>query len=305
MQTVLVVEDSAVDRKLVGGLLEKNSEYNVIYAENGKAALKQLELHVPDIIVTDLQMPEMDGLQLVRAVKSEYPLIPVVLITAQGSEEIAVSALRSGAASYVSKKRLAQDLPETIKRVSATAHEDRSQARLMHRIAKNETTFILHNDFALMHSLVRYLQQTVVCLQLADEMERFRVGIALEEALQNALYHGNLELSSELRVRDRVEYQRLAGQRCLEEPYCDRRIHVNAKLSRAEATFVIRDEGPGFDPAQLPDPTDVTNLERPSGRGVLLMRTFMDEVRYNETGNEVTMTKRAIADETELWVEEV
>ena len=56
--------------------------------------------------------------------------------------------------------------------------------------------------------------------------------------------------------------------------------------------FVIRDDGQGFDPARLPDPTDPELLERTSGRGVFLMRAFMDEVSFNETGNEATLTKR-------------
>ena len=55
---------------------------------------------------------------------------------------------------------------------------------------------------------------------------------------------------------------------------------------------MIRDEGPGFDPDGLPDPTDPENLTKASGRGVLLIRTFMDEVRFNDTGNEITMIKR-------------
>ena len=76
--------------------------------------------------------------------------------------------------------------------------------------------------------------------------------------------------------------------------YADRirRIHVLVTLSPSEARFVIRDEGPGFDPESVPDPTDPANLERESGRGLLLMRTFMDEVRFNQAGNEVTLIKR-------------
>jgi anti-sigma regulatory factor (Ser/Thr protein kinase) len=81
-------------------------------------------------------------------------------------------------------------------------------------------------------------------------------------------------------------------QRRQSSPYLDRRIHVQAKLSRESILFVIRDEGPGFDPRRLPDPTDPANLETVSGRGVFLMRTFMDEVIYNATGNEVTLIKR-------------
>ena len=98
MTTVLVVDDSATDRRLAGGLLKKNSSFNVVYATDGHQALKQLELHLPDVVLTDLQMPEMNGLELVNVVNEEYPLIPVVLMTAQGSEEIAVQALQQGAA---------------------------------------------------------------------------------------------------------------------------------------------------------------------------------------------------------------
>ncbi len=55
--------------------------------------------------------------------------------------------------------------------------------------------------------------------------------------------------------------------------------------------FVVRDEGQGFDPALLPDPTDPVNLERVSGRGLLLIQTFMDRVEHNARGNEITMVK--------------
>ena len=57
--------------------------------------------------------------------------------------------------------------------------------------------------------------------------------------------------------------------------------------------YVIRDEGPGFDPSTLPDPRDPSNLERTAGRGLLLIRTFMDEVTFNKAGNQITMVKRA------------
>ena len=66
-----------------------------------------------------------------------------------------------------------------------------------------------------------------------------------------------------------------------------------AKESPAEAIYTVRDEGPGYDPSSLPDPTDPANVEKVSGRGLFLIRTFMDQVYHNETGNEITMIKRA------------
>ncbi len=292
MATLLVVDDSAMDRRLVGGILDKNPEWTVIYAVNGKEAMAEIESHIPDLVLTDMQMPEMNGLQLVTAVKEEYPLIPVVLMTAQGSEEIAVQALRAGAASYVPKRRLSQELRETVERVLSASDLDRSESRLMHRVHRHETVFVLETDSSLVPSVVNYVQQAMTRMRFCDDTDCLRVGVALEEALLNSYYHGNLEISSELRESDHNAYYELSRQRTREKPYSDRRIYVESLLTDDECRFVIRDEGPGFDPSTLPDATDPANLERPCGRGLLLMRTFMDEVHFNEKGNEVTLVKR-------------
>lgn len=292
MPTVLVVDDSAMDRRLAGGLLERMPDWKVIYAADGREALSQLELHVPDIVVTDLQMPVLNGLELVAAVKKDYPLVPVVLMTAQGSEEIAVRALKDGAANYVPKKLLADELIEVIERTLVASGSRRTHSRLWNRMARNAAAFVLENDLTLIPAIVQFVQQTVTRMRLCEEMETLRLGVALEEALLNAYYHGNLEVSSELREADHRAYYELAKRRSRESPYRDRRIFVEVRFAPPEAEYVVRDEGPGFDPSQIPDATDPANLERPSGRGLLLMQTFMDEVRFNETGNEVTMIKR-------------
>src|SRR5260370_13973558 len=100
MATILVVDDSAVDRSRVEKLLVKEG-YQVQSAPGGREALEILKREPPDLVLTDMQMPEIDGLQLVQEIRSKYPAIPVILMTAHGSEEIAVEALQKGAASYV------------------------------------------------------------------------------------------------------------------------------------------------------------------------------------------------------------
>jgi anti-sigma regulatory factor (Ser/Thr protein kinase) len=130
-------------------------------------------------------------------------------------------------------------------------------------------------------------------MRLVDKSGLIRVGTALHEALVNAIEHGNLELRSELRDNDDLRgYRALAEQRRQCSPYRERRVRVHARFSREQAVYVINDDGPGFDVSRLPDPTDPANLEKVSGRGIFLIRTFMDEVRFNATGNEVTLTKR-------------
>jgi len=297
MTTVLIVDDSAVDRRLAGGLLEKRQEWTIQYASDGQEALDQIEKEVPDAVVTDLQMPKLNGLELVEAIRDRHPLVPVILMTAHGSEDIAVQALERGAASYVPKSRLGHELPDTVEHVLAIATADRRHNELMECLTQAETSFVLENDTTTISPLVDYLQDHLARVGLCDETGRIRLGVAIEEAILNAIYHGNLEISTEqLREAsaDLLDPDREdpIQQRRSTAPYSERRIHVLAKLTPEEATFVVRDEGPGFDPTSLPDPSDPANLERETGRGLMLMRTFMDEVRFNDAGNEVTMVKR-------------
>lgn len=289
---VLVVDDSAVDRRLAGGILEKSGDYQAVYANNGSEALSLMHKKLPGVVLTDLQMPEMDGLELVEAIRDKYPLVPVILMTAHGSETIAIQALQLGAASYVPKKDLATDLPEIIDQVVAASRAGLSQQRLFDCLTQLESRFVLENDRSIMSVLVSYFQEELTRLKLCDQSGRIRVGIALEEALVNALYHGNLEVSSELRQESDRAYHQLAEERRQTSPYGNRHIYVDAKFSHEEATFVVRDEGPGFDRSQVPDPTDPDNLGKNSGRGLLLIQTFMDEVSFNQAGNQITMIKR-------------
>jgi len=296
MTTVLIVDDSPVDRRLAGGILEKCSGMKVEYAANRAEALEKIAQHAPDVVLSDLQMPQVDGLELVGAVRSRFPLVPVILMTAHGSEDIAVQALARGAASYVPKSKLAQELPEVIESVLAVSKADRHNELLGECLHRTASDFVLTNDTSLVYPLVDHCQRLVTRMKLCDDTGRIRVGIALEEALLNALYHGNLELTAEALREARSgmvsDGNNLIEQRRKQSPYRDRRIHFQVDVSLDEARFVVRDEGPGFNPSDVPDPTDPANLERESGRGLLLMRSFMDEVQYGPGGNQVTLVKR-------------
>lgn len=290
MPAVLVVDDSPVDRRLVGGLLGKSVNLRIEYAADGEEALRSMELSTPNVVVTDLIMPNMDGLELVAAVVERYPLVPVILMTGKGSEEIAVQALKAGAASYVPKAVMHSLLLDTVENVLAVAHEEQTQVRLLD--CMTGCSFTLDNDATMIPALVNYLRRLIRKTGLCDETDGIRTCVALEEALNNALYHGNLELDSSAREGDRAAYRALVEERRRSEPYRSRKLHVDVDVTPTHGTFVIQDEGPGFDPEKLPDPTDPLNLEKLSGRGLLLMRTFMDGVSFNERGNQVTLIKK-------------
>jgi DNA-binding response OmpR family regulator len=291
MPRVLVVEDSPTQAQLIKLTLEE-AGFQVDLAVHGLEALDAMRRAVPDLVATDLEMPEMNGMQLVEAVRGEYASVPVVLMTAHGSEEIAAIALRKGAASYIPKTFLEDDLVSTVERILALTKGERSHQRALECLRETRSQYVLPNDTELIPVLVIHLDELLVRLNLCDATERIRVNIALQEALLNAIHHGNLEVGSELRQQDEGHYGDLIAVRRQQEPYRSRRAFLDVKATAEEVAFVVRDEGPGFDPSILPDPTAPENLDRIGGRGLLLIRTFMDLVFHNELGNEITLIKR-------------
>ena len=292
---ILVVDDSEVDRRLVGGLLTSNPDYRVAYARTGREALTHMRHSLPDLVVSDLIMPELNGLELVGQVRQSYPLVPVILLTAHGNEAIAFEALELGAASYVPKSRQAERLVETVDRVAARVHAHRSSHHLQECPADITCTFYLGTDPALIRPTVDLIQHNLSAIGTGDAIDQMRIGIALEEALHNALYHGNLEITSEELAAARTSgaataFSDLLHQRQATLELQNRRIVVDVQITSHTARFVIRDDGQGFDREKISRAAKHC-FEDGWNRGTMLMYTLMDEVTYNATGNEVTMVK--------------
>ncbi len=126
--------------------------------------------------------------------------------------------------------------------------------------------FELPSAISLMHIVLEYLMKRVEKLGVIKP-EQSNLFVALDEAFVNAVKHWNKYDSKKL-------------------------VRITAEVSRAEARFTIEDEGEGFDVQNIPDPLDPENLFKTSGRGVLFIYNIMDEVKYNDRGNRLTMVKR-------------
>jgi len=291
--SLLVVEDSPTQAIFLRQRLVRGG-FSVRLAANGKQALEEIARERPTLVLTDLDMPEMNGLELVQQLRRRGIAVPVILMTAAGSEEIAVQALRAGATGYVPKQKLDRDLSRTMEGVLAIARSQRDQRQLGDILTASGAEYLLPNDPDLIPPLVRRLQQNLARLQTFDEASLLRIGMALREALVNAMEHGNLEASSSLREHDDGSYHRLINERQKQEPYQSRRVRLKSEESIARVRYVISDDGPGFDPGSLPDPTDPENLGKTSGRGLLLIRAFMDDVEFNASGNQIQMHKARV-----------
>lgn len=297
MPVILVVDDSPVDRTLIGQLAaEEELDWIVEFADSAEEALVRLDEFVVDVVVTDMMMPGMDGLALLSLMRKKHSKTPVILTTGKGSEALAAEALRSGASSYVPKTELATRLKETIKQVLQLEESKRNYNVLIESVADTHFQFNLDNDPRLIAPLVDLVQELAFGMKLCGEQGRRHIGVALDEALINAMYHGNLQLPAEQLndVRERLRDGKTVDEiecRKSEAPYCDRRVFVDVQLSPKKARITVRDDGCGFDQVAEQNATNGTSLQGESSRGLVLIRNLMDAVKINQSGNEITMQK--------------
>ena len=287
MPKILVVDDSPVDRQLFEGILSKVDGFTVVHAGDGKQALERIAEWQVDLVVTDLQMPEVDGLELVKTMRVDFPTIPVILVTGVGSEEIATQALNAGAASYVPKSKTAELLVPTVQNLIGIMHAEYSFERLLKKATETRFEFNLNNDEGFAPAIIELCLKMLEGMSPLDQIERLRVGVAIEHAMSNALYRGNLQIPSKYQVhgnkRDSEEFVALVRDR--QAKFADRTIYVCLDIKTDDFECIIRDQGPGFHPEQN------TLEDGEAGRGLILMQTFMDEVEFDLTGNEVSLRR--------------
>lgn len=132
-------------------------------------------------------------------------------------------------------------------------------------IASERKTLTLPNDLAACKEVQEEIDAQL-SIRSCHEKDLFGIRLALEEALVNAVKHGN-------------------------EMDPSKKVFVEYTIADDRFEILIRDEGKGYDPEEVPDPTAVENVERSCGRGLMLMRYYMTTVDHNEKGNEVTMVK--------------
>lgn len=295
MDVVVVVDSSSTDDRRLAESLADLCDATVVHGRTVHEAVERLESGEALAVVLSLRPSENSFTESIADSLQRFPYAPWIVVADRNDDDLLAHALNAGARHFVPLHEIPLRLSGVVDNALSSARAKRIEARLMSRVHTREHVFEIGCDYELIPAVVEYLQSNLKTAGLCDDADTLRVCIAMEEAMRNALFHGNLEISSEQRDGDSEVYTNLLSERQRSEPYRSRRLFVQIRLSEDVGTFVVRDEGPGFDPRSLPDPTDPDHLDRVSGRGVLLMRSFMDEVVYNPTGNQVTMVKRASA----------
>lgn len=286
--TILLVDDNPQVRDLLARFLE--GRYEVVLAADGEEAVERLRAgDGVDLIVTDVNMPHMDGLQLTRAIRRRHPALPVVIMTGLGREDVAVEALRAGATNYLRKPFRNTELEHVVRQSLELASGRRRREEGHAFLLQQGKLFELPPDPGALPRVLPHLTQGAVEMGVVEAHDLIHVEVALQEALLNAIVHGSLELSGRLPA-DRAALEALCRKRREEAPFDRRVVRVGVDLDPAALRVVIEDQGPGFDVAAV-----LARRGAPGdgllGRGLFLMRSFMDEVTFEEGGRRVVLLR--------------
>lgn len=119
MKTILIVEDSATTRSLIRAVIEEVGDFNIVEAPTGFDALKLLPTQNFDLVVTDINMPDINGLELINFIKNNprYGHIPLIIVTTERSEEDKKRGIALGATAYVTKPFKAPELQDIVRKI--------------------------------------------------------------------------------------------------------------------------------------------------------------------------------------------
>jgi anti-sigma regulatory factor (Ser/Thr protein kinase) len=287
---VLIV-DIDRDRASAIAARAKSPDWDTTIAIGAEAARAALADPTP-VLLALVDADEWNDAPLRAYIAHTHPKLPVIILTnITEKRDALIEQLHLGAMTYIPRNAESRRLIDTIRTIVSLSTRSAYRERIREFLRAGEIELHITNDTALIPLIVGYTQRIIEDYGLTSEREQARLGIALGEALSNAIIHGNLEISSETRDHEGDTYYDLITTRRAREPYASRTTHIIMRFSQSSATFVIRDQGKGFDRAKVADPTAEENLTAASGRGVLLMRAYTDAVSWNDIGNEVTLTK--------------
>ncbi|MEZ6119111.1 MAG: ATP-binding protein [Pirellulaceae bacterium] len=203
-----------------------------------------------------------------------------------------LNALDAGAATYVPKSNMPKTLADTVEQVLSLVDVRRSKERLIQLTTNTRHQFHLETDPALIPPLLDLIRETLEQLHFGDPSIVRHVNLAVEEALLNAILHGNLGLAPDEHQDARHALREEKLEKWLHDQRKsagDKRIRFAMDVTKHKVQFVIRDEGQGFDTSKIQEANQPEHLSQDAGRGLTLIRNFMSEVAFNDTGNEIRM----------------
>ncbi|MBF0239264.1 MAG: response regulator [SAR324 cluster bacterium] len=296
--TALIVDDEPNICKTLSRVIHSLSPYpvKILEAENGKVALQLMENQAVDMVITDVKMPVMDGLTLLKKIRIKNKEIPVIVTSAHGDESIILEALRGGATTFFRKPSSLSVIEDTLRSIFGFIHEQKALRINYENLDYLCCEMHLQSDITLMASTSQCLLQYFYNSHYISQVVSIQT--VFYELLANAIEHGNWEINGEEKRLAQTEgnWDKLVKERTQNPQYLERQVHIRLEYTPMEATFTITDEGNGFDWRQIPDAFSEDAILWENGRGLILSKIYCKSLSYNDKGNEVTFVIAAQKD---------
>jgi YesN/AraC family two-component response regulator len=289
---ILLVDDEPEILEVIAEFLELKGHV-VETASNGKSGLDMVLGHNDfDLVFSDIGMPEMDGLTLLEKIRSNAIDTPVILISGQGDVSNTIRALQLGALDFIVKPVYLKSVEEALDKIETAMAAERENKSAVDLISEQRVVMSFTSDLNKIRNVISYFNRYTQDLCGVFDLDANKLAICLQECLTNAIIHGNFKVESRLKEEDWSAFDNLIKERQADPVLGNKKVFITLHQTPQALSFEIQDEGDGFDPAFLPDPTHPESWLKLSGRGILFIRSYMDEVSWNEVGNSITMVKK-------------
>ncbi len=297
-KTILIVDDEQIIRNVLKRKLEQTTSYQVFTADDGTTGLEVFRNERIDLVISDLLMTQMNGIELLRNLKQIEPSIPVIIITGYGTLDDAIAAIHLGAEDFIKKPFDINEVIETIEKTFRKQAEESDQREIIKFISYEDIKLEIPTSFDYLNVCINYIFSHLRARWLVSDEDLHDVKVSLYEALMNAFEHGNLEITGDEKAKylevSQHAWKDFLVQRIADPRFKDRSIFVKLTISEEEMVVEVRDQGPGFDYRSRTGDIDPEELFRSSGRGLLLIQSLMDELTFGDDGREIRMVKQRI-----------
>lgn len=260
---ILVIDDDESILRLLSKFL-KSEGHKVVTFTNGNSALEFFKNEKFDLVITDMYMPDLDGLDIIRNIKDIDQNTPIIVLTAAGSITNVVQSLKLGAFNYMAKPVNINEVREIIQKAFLTSATNRQQKNFYAFLQSAVSVFKIKSAVEHLEEISYYLNNMLVFYGFSSN---WQIQLAFTEAFTNAVCHGNNSSP-------------------------DKFVLCEIAFSKDEVKISIEDEGAGFKVPDLETYKLNDDIYAGSGRGIFLINSYMDSVEFNEKGNKITMTKK-------------
>ena len=266
--------------------------HTVSTATNGKCALELvLAANNFDVVFSDVKMPQMDGLSLLEKMRNNNVHIPVILISGQGDLETSIKALKLGALDFILKPVYLKTLDEALRKIDTALVAERETLVAQKFVQDQQLTIKCDSQLSNIRQIISYFVKQTKDICTNYDLDANKLAICLQECLTNAIIHGNFSLDSELKQTDWTGFENSIKDKESDPNFVAKTVTILFQQTPTLMRFTVSDEGAGFNPEDLTDPADPSSWLKLSGRGILFIRSYMDEVHWNDKGNQIVMSK--------------